>query len=85
MPLIELGLSGCAQRLQPLLRLRKVPLQSLPQRHLPPFQWEHFCCLQPFFFCCGCGPRLGEGLSFCGPRGWAMAAKRGRNGGSRTG
>ena len=31
--------------------------QSRPQRHLPPFHFEHLCCRQPFFLSCCVGLR----------------------------
>ena len=32
--------------------------QSRPQRHWPPFQWEHFFFLQPFFLACSVAVRV---------------------------
>ena len=37
--------------------------QSRPQRHLPPFQLEHFLRLQPFFFAATSGQPLTAGRS----------------------
>jgi hypothetical protein len=46
-------------------------IQSRPQRHLPPFHFEHFCCLHPFFLSCSARERRGWADSW-GPMGWAM-------------
>jgi hypothetical protein len=47
---------------------------SLPQRHLPPFHFEHFFSRQPFFLSCLIDVLLGCVCSWA-PRGWAIGRR----------